>query len=174
MQIHAVSDTRNLSAVDARTFLGAMSHTVSGVAIITTNGACGRFGLTVSSLVSVSAEPPSLLFCVNRQSAAHDAIRDNARFGVNVLAAEQVALADTFAGRDALGRNYRFDDARWSNLDDLPRLFEASAFFECALESAAGFGTHTIFVGRVLEAHAHDDKPLLYSGRRYGRPADIN
>ena len=49
-------------------FTDAMRQTVSGVSVITTDGDHGRFGMTVSSVTPVSAEPPLLLVCVNRSS----------------------------------------------------------------------------------------------------------
>jgi flavin reductase (DIM6/NTAB) family NADH-FMN oxidoreductase RutF len=51
-------------------FRDAMSHAVTGVNIVTTDGALGRYGLTVSAVSSVSTEPPMILVCVNRKSIA--------------------------------------------------------------------------------------------------------
>jgi len=81
-----------------RNFIDSMSRTVNGVSIVSTDGPQGRYGLTINSMTSVSAEPPLLLVCVNRASVAHDAIRDNGRFMVNVLTASQQRIAECFAG----------------------------------------------------------------------------
>ena len=88
-------------------FINAMSRAVSGVSIVTTDGPFGRFGLTVSSMVSVSAEPPMLLICINRASTAHDAIRDNGIFTINVLTSRQQGVANRFAGRGRGRRGLR-------------------------------------------------------------------
>ncbi|MCK5324853.1 MAG: flavin reductase, partial [Woeseiaceae bacterium] len=50
------------------TFTNAMRHAVSSVSIVTTDGTHGRYGLTISSMTSVSADPPMLLVCVNRNN----------------------------------------------------------------------------------------------------------
>ncbi len=157
---------------DGAEFVNAMSRTVSGVSIITTDGAHGRFGLTVSSVTSVSAEPPLLLVCINKGSVPHDAIRGNARFAVNVLGDVHRNIADRFAGRgdDA----YRFDANVWDTRESLPHLRGAAAWFDCRLSSAMSFGTHSIFVGEVVAADAGDTPPLLYTNRRYGRPFILN
>ena len=78
-----------------------MSGTVTGVSVVTTDGTSGRLGLTVSSMTSVSADPPTLLVCINRRSPLVEAIRANGVFAVNVVGAHQAAVADTFAGRRA-------------------------------------------------------------------------
>jgi hypothetical protein len=96
-------------------FTNAMRRAVSGVSIVTTSGDFGRYGLTVSSMTSVSAEPPILLVCVNRNSIAHDAIAHNHRFAVNVLSARQQNLAASFAGSDLYGPAYDLSGGEWTN-----------------------------------------------------------
>lgn len=154
-------------------FIDAMSRAVNGVSIVTTDGDLGRYGLTVSSMTSVSAEPPLLLICVNRGSAAHDAIRDNGRFAINVLGAHQRDLAAVFAGQGKYGDPYSFDRNAWELSAELPRLRSAAAYFECDIESAMTFGTHTIIVGRALRSRSGEFSPLLYTGRSYGRPVSL-
>lgn len=155
-------------------FTDAMSRAVSGVSIVTTDGPLGRFGLTVSSMVSVSAEPPMLLICINRASAAHDAIRDNGIFTTNVLTSRQQDMANRFAGRGQGRSRYHFDGRLWLLDEGAPRLRFAAAWFDCELESATGFGSHSVIVGRVRRSHAGQDTPLLYTGRDYGRPVRLN
>ena len=96
-----------------KAFTNAMRRAVSGVSIVTTSGDFGRYGLTISSMTSVSAEPPMLLVCVNRDSIAHDAIAGNRRFAINVLSARQQHLAATFAGSNASGPAYDFSSEEW-------------------------------------------------------------
>ena len=157
---------------EAPDFINAMSRAVSGVSIVTTDGAYGRFGLTVSSMTSVSAEPPQLLVCVNQASIPHDAIRGNGRFAINVLGGEQHDIANQFAGRgdDA----YMFDARRWDTHESLPRLRDAAAWFDCRLSSVMSAGSHSVFIGEVIEAHSADQTPLLYTNRQYGRPITLN
>jgi len=152
----------------SREFVSAMSRAASGVNVVATDGPSGRIGLTVSSMVSVSAEPPTLLVCVNRSSPAHDVIVENGLFTINVLTERQRPLADAFAGRgdDA----YCFDRDAWGETTrGLPRLGSAAAFFECRLADCVRAGSHSIFIGSVLDARGGTEVPLLYGGRDYGR-----
>jgi flavin reductase len=159
--------------VAMRAFTEAMSRAVHGVSIATTDGPFGRFGITVSSMVSVSAEPPMLLICINRSSVAHDAIRGNGIFTINVLTSRQQGMANRFAGRDGAGRPYQFARRFWVLDEPVPRLRAAAASFHCELESATTFGSHSVIVGRVRHSRAGDDTPLLYTGRDYGRPVRL-
>lgn len=152
-------------------FVAAMARAVSGVAILATDGPRGRFGITVSSFTSVSADPPLVLACVNRTSVAHAAVLRNGVFCVNLLSTEQRELADVFAGRPLRGRPYDFKDEEWHTGDTgAPRLEEAVATFDCALEQAHDAGSHTIFIGRVRAVTGRTAEPLLYTARSYGRP----
>ncbi len=152
-------------------FVSAMRAATTGVNVITTDGPAGRFGLTVSAMCSVSAEPPMLLACINRKNPICPAIRRNLVFCVNVLATGQHHLASIFAGMAQSGQAYDFDSAQWRRgATDAPRLADATATFDCVLENAYTAGTHYIFVGRVAAATSHDATPLLYTNRRYGFP----
>ncbi len=83
----------------SKSFVEAMASAVTGVSIVSTDGPGGKFGVTVSAVSSVSAEPPMILACINRRCPALDAIEANRRFCVNILNADQTAVADCFSGR---------------------------------------------------------------------------
>jgi flavin reductase len=152
-------------------FRSAMSQAVTGVNIVTTDGPEGRFGLTVSAVSSVSAEPPMLLVCVNQKSVACSAIEANGLFAINVLATDQQSAAETFSGSDAHGDAYTFNDEEWTSvITKSPVLKCAVATFDCKIEAVIPAATHTIFIGRVQATRAHPGTPLLYTSRSYGRP----
>lgn len=158
--------------VNDREFRSAMSQAVTGVNIVTTDGSMGRYGLTVSAVSSVSAEPPMLLVCVNQKSVACDAIEGNGSFAVNVLDAAQQAIAETFSGSDSHGGPYTFQAEDWSlSVTGSPVLRRAVATFDCRIVDCIPAGTHKIFIGLVLAAQESPGTPLLYTSRDYGRPA---
>jgi flavin reductase (DIM6/NTAB) family NADH-FMN oxidoreductase RutF len=155
-------------------FLSAMAATVTGVDIVTTNGPAGRFGITVSSMVSVSADPPLLLVSINRRSPVLAAILENGVFGVNVLGVHHDALADTFAGRPRSGEPYDFGSAHWQpGMSGVPLLADAAAQFECRVSSSTDAGTHAIVLGTVHYARHGLVPPLAYARRGYARPAEL-
>ena len=61
-------------------------------------------GMTATSMSSLSADPPSLLVCINRETRAHPIITKRAAFGIDMLSIGQRPIADhcSAAGRDKL------------------------------------------------------------------------
>lgn len=169
-------------AVDPRTaradFVAAMGNAATGVTVVATDGAAGRFAQTVSAMSSVSADPPSLLVCVNRRSPLADAAVRNAVFSVNVLAVDQAHVSDVFAGRPAGGESpyepYDFGCARWLPLHTgAPTLAGAAAVFDCRLADAYEHGTHRILIGEVLASSVTAAAPLVHHARAYGAPRPL-
>lgn len=158
----------------AERFIAAMGRAATGVSVVTTDGPVGRYGITVSAISSVSAEPPLVLACINRRSPVVPAIDGNGAMAVNVLAEHQQDIADTFAGRPGAGLPYDFGCARWrADRTGSPVLVDAVAVFDCALEAAYDAGSHRIFIGRVVEALGGDGGPLVYAQRAYRRITDL-
>lgn len=155
-------------------FIAAMGRAAAGVSVVTTDGRGGRFGVTVSAVSSVSAEPPMVLACINRKSPAVAGVAANGVFCVNLLSHSQRPIADVFAGRPARGQPYDFGCADWLvGLSGAPVLPEAAASFECSLEMGYDAGTHRILVGRVLKASGGEAEPLVYSARAYRRIVEL-
>lgn len=154
-------------------FLEGMSRAATFVAVATTDGPGGRAGVTVSSLTSVSADgdQPSLLLCIHHQSPAAAAILANRAFCANLLAEDQQATANLFAGRGGGDRADRFHQVTWATGPlGQPILTGATAIFECRLATALLWETHHILVGRVLSVRLSDrPEALLYGQRAYRR-----
>lgn len=151
-------------------FVQAMGRNATSVNVITTAGTSGRFGLTVSAFNSISAVPPTLLICVNRRSPACRAIRDNARFAVNILNESQSVVSDTFAGRSSVYSPFDFACCSWvTGETGMPLVQDAVASLECVLEAFHDVGSHTVFIGRVVAVRCSEHLPLLYSCRRYSQ-----
>jgi flavin reductase (DIM6/NTAB) family NADH-FMN oxidoreductase RutF len=153
----------------SRDFVAAMAHTAASVNVVTTTGPAGRFGLTVSALTSISAEPPMLLACINHKNPCVAAMTTNKRFAVNTLAEPQVEVARIFAGRASSGEAYDFSAHEWiEGAHGALLLKDAATHFTCELHSFHDVGTHRVFIGRVLLAHTNALQPLVYMGRRFG------
>jgi flavin reductase len=155
-------------------FIEAMSHIVSGVSIVTTDGPAGRFGLTVSSFCSLDADPPMVLVCVNQRSPLLQAIIQNRVLAVSILAESQAELADAFAGRPQSGAAYDFGRAGWTSGEtNSPLLEGAVAVFDCDLAGHYEAATHVIFTAKVRRSTLDPQTPLLYTRRAYGRPGPL-
>jgi flavin reductase len=154
-------------------FVEGMSRSASPVYVLTTAGAAGLQGLTVSAVSSVSADPPMLLACVHRQSPFADAVRRNGVMAASLLSADQAELADVFAGRHpGRTRADSFAADSWAaGITGAPLLQTAVAAFDCRLLTAHEAGTHVILTGLVLRVATAPADPLLYHRRCYTAPA---
>src|SRR5260221_14628000 len=116
--------------IDPELFKAGMRQLASGVTIIATRLGDQRRGLTATAVCSVSADPPTLLCCVNRQSTPHDMIQAAGCFSINVLAVDDAELAARFAGGES-GES-RFETGSWGKLGaGAPILESALASFDC-------------------------------------------
>jgi flavin reductase (DIM6/NTAB) family NADH-FMN oxidoreductase RutF len=161
--------------IDAVAFRQAMRRLAAGVCLITTEAVDGaRSGLTATAVCSVSASPPTLLCCINRQSASYQAIVGNQGFAVNVLALDDRSLADQFSR--PIPSTEKFSAGLWTRLETRsPVLESALASFDCRLSNSVEVGTHGILFGEILAAQVRAvlAKPLLYAHGGYGHFASV-
>src|SRR6202140_1569429 len=155
-------------------FLLGMSHAACTVNVVTTDGVAGRHGITVSAMVSVSADTPrpTLLVCIHHLSPVADALLQNGVFCVNVLREDQAHISDTFAGRSGAHGLEKFDCAEWTTqLTGAPRVLDALVAFDCRVTGSDRIGSHFVVLGSVEDIFvAGAGAPLIYANRAYGVP----
>ncbi len=99
--------------VNLATFKAAMRRLVGSVSAITTGAGGAQTGLTITSVISLSFDPPTTLVCVNRNASAWSVIQRERHDCVNLLAPRNQHLADRFTGRDGVKGAARYEGARW-------------------------------------------------------------
>lgn len=152
---------------DPAVFRSAMRHFAASVVVVTSQSDRVRNGLTATAVTSVSAEPPSILACVNKSSSATELMLKSGHFAINVLAADQIDVAQRFS-TSKLSPDVRFADRAWTVLrTGAPVLEHSVASFDCAIAEQHSFGTHHIFIGHVLAATFSDRQSLLYRDGAY-------
>jgi flavin reductase (DIM6/NTAB) family NADH-FMN oxidoreductase RutF len=141
-----------------RRSLGSFS---TGITVITTVTPDGRkVGLTANSFLSVSLDPPLVLWSLKDSSPNRTVFEQCSHFAINVLAFDQEGIcrrfatpgiADKFAGvalKDGTG--------------GVPLLDGAVAQFECSAHARHPGGDHQLFIGKV-ESHRWSERlPLLF------------
>lgn len=156
-------------------FKRGMRALAGAVTIITS--VCGgkRYGMTATAVCSASAEPPTVLVCVNRATTTHEAIQGSGVFCVNVLRHEDRELSGLFSGggAESMRGEARFREEDWARLaTGAPVLASALVSFDCRVANRLSHGTHTIFLGEVAEIRiGRKGKPLLYSDGQYAKLA---
>lgn len=148
-------------------FRDAMRRLAASVTIVTVAHCGERHGTTATAVTSLSMAPPSLLVCFNRDSRLHAMLSAAESFCVNLLHTENVAVSKLFSSPVTSAE--RFAGAKWH--DDAsggPYLEGAQSSIQCAKEQQIDYGSHTIFIGRVVSVRNRDEiSPLVYCNAGY-------
>ena len=143
-------------------------------------------GMTATSMSSLSADPPSLLVCINRETRAHPVITKRGAFGIDMLSIGQRPIADhcSAAGRDKLLHASWLAEEEATMADSMaagtaggpeaaatasPRLADSLAHLDCTMDRSFEAFSHTFLVGliRSVWINPRDQPPLLYHGGVY-------
>jgi flavin reductase (DIM6/NTAB) family NADH-FMN oxidoreductase RutF len=160
-----VSDPTQTRGELLDSFRSAMRHVAATVYAVTTGPVGERHGILATAVSSLSFEPPSLLVCVNRAASLHEPLACAEIFCVNVLGLGNREIAEVF--EKARGED-RFATGVWNERHGVPVLANAQSYFICRTAHRHEFGTHTIFIGELVDArHREDAAPLTYYDRHY-------
>jgi flavin reductase (DIM6/NTAB) family NADH-FMN oxidoreductase RutF len=150
----------------AQEFRAALGMFATGVTIVTAMAPNGKpVGLTANSFNSVSMSPPLVLWSLSRNAGSMPAFERGSHYAINILAADQHALAERFSSKSA----DRFADLTFrEGSGGAPILEGAVAVFECFNRSRYEEGDHVIFVGEVERCERRTGaQPLIFHGGRY-------
>jgi len=153
--------------VGAKDFVEGMRRLAAGVTIIATEHQNSYHGLASTAVTSVTADPATILVCVNTSASSHDAILGAKCFTANILSEDDLEVAQLFGSSQ--NRERRFLTRDWSPLKTgAPALEGALAVFDCQVKEAVRVSSHTMFLGEVVAVRYRDDKgALLYWDRAY-------
>jgi flavin reductase (DIM6/NTAB) family NADH-FMN oxidoreductase RutF len=156
--------------IDPKTLRNAFGRFATGVTVVTMRDEEGRgTGVTVNSFSSLSLDPPLLLFSLGNAQVSRRWLKDGRHFVVNVLSADQEAIAWQFAKP----RDDKFEgvDAAPGARCDVPCIEGAIARFECRHHASYPGGDHEIIVGEVLHLETAPGEPMLFFGGAMARLA---
>jgi flavin reductase (DIM6/NTAB) family NADH-FMN oxidoreductase RutF len=146
--VRTIRIDREVSSAD---FRSAMRHLAGGVSVITVGRGNDISGMTVTSVSSLSVDPPSLIVGINRSSSSWPLLKQYGFFGVNILNADQLDIAERFTGKDGLKGAERFAGAEWTaRASGVPLLAGALAAIDCEVDDIVERHSHAIVIGRAL------------------------
>jgi flavin reductase (DIM6/NTAB) family NADH-FMN oxidoreductase RutF len=147
--VRAVSIETEVTSGD---FRSAMRQLTGGVSVITAGRGRGISGMTVTSVSSLSVDPPALIVSINRESSSWPLVKRYGFFGVNLLTSDQIDIAERFTGKGGLKGADRFAGAGWmTRASGVPLLVGALAAIDCEVEDIVERHSHAIVIGRVLD-----------------------
>ena len=143
-----------------------MGMFATGVTIVTLRTPQGvPMGLTVNSFNSVSMHPPLVVWSLATRSQSLAAFLAAPHYAINVLSADQHALALGFAS--STGDRWQGVDWR-PGADGAPLIGGAIAHFECVNQHHQTEGDHVLFIGRVERCcHRAEAAPLIFHGGKF-------
>jgi flavin reductase (DIM6/NTAB) family NADH-FMN oxidoreductase RutF len=139
--------------VDQGSFLQATSQLADGIIVVTTSAG---HAMTVSAFMSVSLEPPLVLFCAEKIARFHDAVLAAGSWAVSILAedAEKTARWLATGGRPLDGVAHHP-----GQVTGAPLLDGALATLECQTAAVYDGGDHSIIVGQVVGVSSTEGSP---------------
>ncbi|MEI2270202.1 flavin reductase family protein [Microbacterium sp. No. 7] len=169
---HAASDDRAASgfteSLSPEEFKAVFRGHPGGVAVITADAGDGPVALTATSVSSVSADPPLLIFSVSAQSSAAPVLAAAETIVVHLLDADDLRVAEVGAtsGID------RFAELPWSRLvTGEPVYHGVRAWVRCAVIDRMDAGGSTVIAAHAVQANIARDSeaPLVYHNRTWHR-----
>ena len=158
--------------MDGEALRAVMRIFPQGVVVVTAAHPQGGLrGVTVSSFMSVSLEPPLVVVCIMRKAQAHGAIETSGAFAVNILAEDQGPLSEHFAIPNLSSEEQFAKVAYQERPGRAPLLEGCLGYLDCRVVDRIEQADHTLFVGEVQAGEALKKgaarRPLIFFSRRY-------
>ena len=137
-----------------------------GVSILSVDVEGDRMGVTVSSLVSLSLEPPLIGVSIGKHASCYELVRTAGTFAVSLLGSEQEELARRFAAGYPPIVHWRGVPTREGTA--APLIEGALGWIEARTRAEHDAGDHTLFVADVLSVeHGPARRALVYRESTY-------
>jgi flavin reductase (DIM6/NTAB) family NADH-FMN oxidoreductase RutF len=137
-----------------------------GVSVLTVDNDGDRMGVTVSSLVSLSLDPPLIAVSVGKQASLYQLLRDAGAFSISLLGSEQEGIARQFAS--GLPPIVHWEGIALREGQFAPLIEGAVGWIEARTRAEHDAGDHTLFVADVVSAEeGPSTSALVYRDREY-------
>ena len=149
------------------TFLNCLSNNYDTISIVSAINKQKKYAFTISSFTSVSIDPESVLFCMNKSNSLDIAV--GKKISISFLNEDQTELSA--ACSDPKKYEERFTFAGWEDEGEYIYNQDARFVIQSTISNIIEKGTHFIIicdVNKVLELNK-DKQPLIYGNRNYAR-----
>ena len=161
--------------VDPATFVEALRQYAAGVCLLTVRDDMDDVGTTVSSVMSVSAQPPLVAVGLSAGGYPAEVLEEVGSCGLTVLAAEHAIVASRFSSAGRPSARHLLESVPWRRAEESGAiLLEGGlAALDCRLERLVEAGDHVLALLEVTEVLPGDPAavPLLRHRGRYVDPS---
>ncbi len=124
-------------------------------------------GQTANAVMQITSEPPTVAISINKQNLTNEYIQESKVFSVSILSQDTpVSLVGTFGFKSGRDIN-KFQDVEYStdNAGSVPVVLDHTlGFLVCKVVNQIDVGTHTIFVGELIDAGVlGEGEPMTYA-----------
>jgi ferric-chelate reductase [NAD(P)H] len=120
-------------------------------------------GQIANTVFQVTSEPPAIAVCINKQNLTHDFISSSKSLAISVLS-ENVPMTTIGLFGFKSGRSVdKFEKTKYKiGVTGSPVVLDFSvAYLEMKITQALDCGTHTIFVGEMVDCGSLSDEPPM-------------
>ena len=154
---HKEEDT----VVSVDDFKAAMRALPAGITALTTGSGPQVAGMIVSSLTSISADPPMIGFFMHQDSSLREPLQQSGRFVANVLGESHGRIISGFLSEPQGAARFRSGEWREGEHGQ-PVLQDALASLECEVVCTQALGTHHLVVGKIRNTTCSAAKPVVH------------
>ncbi|MCY3805429.1 MAG: flavin reductase family protein [bacterium] len=131
----------------------------NALALIGSRAGEERNGMTASWISQLSMEPVLIGVAVENTAVTHRLITDGGSFTVNLWDAEQTRVFVKFSKPAAYADGTLNGRPVTEAATGAPVFTEAIAWLDCEVRHSLDLGTHTLFIGELVDGGINDDEP---------------
>ncbi len=145
----------------------AALHKISYGLYVVTSGQDGKFnGQIANSMFQVTSDPATVAISINKQNYTNELIKLSRKFVVSILSEETpMPFIGNFGFKSGREVNKLQNVKIKTGVTKVPIVLEnAVSYIEVELQKELDCGTHTIFVGNIVDCDiVSDAKPMTYA-----------
>ena len=137
-----------------------------GVYIISSKKDGKLNGQIANTAFQITSEPATMAVSINKLNLTHEYIQASKVFTVSILSKDApMTLIGNFGFKSGRDINKFQDTKHRIGVTGAPIVLEQTvAFIECEVVSSADVGTHTIFIGKIVDCDVLSDvEPMTYT-----------
>lgn len=135
-----------------------------GVYVVSTWDNGRPTGCTANSAMQITSEPATIAISINHDNYTNYCIQESGRFAISVLGENsEPSIIGTFGFKSGRDVN-KFDEVKSVVKGYMPVVADACAYIVCEVVDKMETSTHTVFLGKVLDADVlKSDIPMTYA-----------
>ncbi|MDR3596703.1 flavin reductase [Clostridium sp.] len=121
-------------------------------------------GCTANSTMQITSDPATIAISINHDNYTNKCIEETGRFAISILGENSDStIIGTFGFQSGKNVN-KFDSVKYEVKGYMPIVMEACAYITCEVINKMETDTHTVFLGKVLDADVlSKDDPMTYA-----------